>query len=256
MQHCRVVLPGDSSPLIYSLRLESTPLSKLASIITLAVSAALLAGCANTSDEPDAQPAANSESASPSAIPTAEETSTPTPDPSEEPSEEPTPEPIVETPEQPIPDPEPLPTGPNDPFVPPPHGEPNPLIPVTPGVPGVPHSDPAYFDWVKVTPVPVSGAEAAPTATIQQGQTLAVIGEGYVPGQHVYVMLGWPNTDTNYILEPATAVADQNGYFIYQVVIGTNVPPRNYVVVLSPRNVESDVRETSRRYHNLVITAG
>ena len=171
-------------------------------------------------------------------------------EPSSEPSPEPV-EPIVETPSEPAPELEPLPAGPNDPFVPPPHGEPNPLAPQGPGTP---HVNPDYFDWVKVTPVQGDLA-SAPTATVQQGQTLAVIGDGYAPGQRVYVMLGWPQSDYNYILEPATAVADQNGYFIYPVAIGSNVPPRDYVVMTVPLDVDAEVRETLKRYHNVIITA-
>ncbi|GAB3555005.1 hypothetical protein GCM10027404_30560 [Arthrobacter tumbae] len=244
-------------------------MSKLPSIITLAVAAALLAGCSTTAEEPDARPAATSESASPSTSPTEEETETPpaeetaseepvepSPEPTPEPSpEEPPAEPVVEVPEETAPNLEPLPTGPNDPFVPPPHGEPNPMTPPIVIADGTtPHVDPAYFDWVKVTPVP-GGAATAPTATIQQGQTLAVIGDGYAPGQRIYVGLGWPNTDSNYIVEPATAVADQNGYFIYPVLIGTNVPPRDYVVMTVPLDVGFEAREAGKRYHNLIITA-
>lgn len=251
-------LPGDSPPSIYPLLHESTPLSKLSSIVSLAVAAALLAGCSTATEEPDVRSAAT-ESASPSATPTEEETVTPEPaeSPSEEPvepSSEPSPEPvepIVETPSEPAPELEPLPAGPNDPFVPPPHGEPNPLAPQGPGTP---HVNPDYFDWVKVTPVQGDLA-SAPTATVQQGQTLAVIGDGYAPGQRVYVMLGWPQSDYNYILEPATAVADQNGYFIYPVAIGSNVPPRDYVVMTVPLDVDAEVRETLKRYHNVIITA-
>jgi hypothetical protein len=234
-------------------------LSKLPSIITLTVIAGLLTGCSGAS-ELDAQSAAT-ETSSPSASPTAEETPEPeetqpeeTAEPTPEASPEPSAEPAQEPSEEPAPTPEPLPAGPNDPFVPPPHGEPNPLAPVTPGIPGVPHVDPDYFDWVKVTPVQ-GDVQTAPTATVQQGQTLAVIGEGYAPGQRVYVMLGWPHTDYNYILEPATAVADQNGYFIYPVVIGANVPPRDYVVMTAPQDVDAEVRETLKRFHNVIITA-
>ncbi len=236
-------------------------MSKLTSIIIFAAAAALLAGCTNASDEPAARPAATSESASPSATPTEEESATPepeetTPEEPAEPSLEPTPEPApaapadpaVEAPEEPAPNLEPLPVGPNDPFVPPPHGEPNPLEP------GTPHVDSGYFDWVKVSPVQRNSTVAAPTATVQQGQTLAVIGEGYAPGQRVYVMLAWPHTDTNYIPEPATAVADQNGYFIYPVTIGTNVPPRDYGVMTMPLDVDAPVRETLKRFHNVIIT--
>ncbi|WP_090585707.1 hypothetical protein [Arthrobacter subterraneus] len=241
-------------------------MSKLPSIITLATIAALLAGCSNAASEPSAESAspsaAESESATPSAEPTAEataeETSPAEPEESAEPSAEPSPEPAsepaAEAPAEPAPTLEPLPAGPNDPFVPPPHGEPNPLAPVTPGIPGVPHSSREYFDWVKVTPVQ-GDVETAPTATIRQGETLAVMGDGYAPGQSVYVMLGWPYTDYNYIEEPATAVADQNGYFIYPIVIGTNVPPRDYVVMTKPRGADGRFDESQKRYHNLIITA-
>lgn len=260
MQHCRV-LAGRFSARFHPLPHESTPLSKLPSIVTLAVIAGLLAGCSNAANEPAAESAsasaATSEPASPSAEPTAEDTSSAEPEESAEPTVEPSPEPAsepaVEAPSGPAPTLEPLPAGPNDPFVPPPHGEPNPLAPVTPGVPGVPHSSKEYFEWVKVTPVQ-GEVETAPTATIRQGETLAVMGDGYAPGQRVYVMLGWPNTDYNYIVEPATAVADQNGYFIYPVAIGTNVPPRDYVVMTVPLDVDADTRETLKRYHNLIIT--
>lgn len=260
MQHCRV-LAGRFSARFHPLPHESTPLSKLPSIVTLAVIAGLLAGCSNAANEPAAESAsasaATSEPASPSAEPTAEDTSSAEPEESAEPTVEPSPEPAsepaVEAPAGPAPTLEPLPAGPNDPFVPPPHGEPNPLAPVTPGIPGVPHSSKEYFEWVKVTPVQ-GEVETAPTATIRQGETLAVMGDGYAPGQRVYVMLGWPNTDYNYIVEPATAVADQNGYFIYPVAIGTNVPPRDYVVMTVPLDVDADTRETLKRYHNLIIT--
>lgn len=263
MQHCRV-LAGRFSARFHPLPHESTPLSKLPSIVTLAVIAGLLAGCSNAANEPAAESASASaaasepasESASPSAEPTAEDTSSAEPEsaePTVEPSPEPASEPAVEAPAGPAPTLEPLPAGPNDPFVPPPHGEPNPLAPVTPGIPGVPHSSKEYFEWVKVTPVQ-GEVETAPTATIRQGETLAVMGDGYAPGQRVYVMLGWPNTDYNYIVEPATAVADQNGYFIYPVAIGTNVPPRDYVVMTVPLDVDADTRETLKRYHNLIIT--
>lgn len=260
MQHCRV-LAGRFSARFHPLPHESTPLSKLPSIVTLAVIAGLLAGCSNAANEPAAESAsasaATSEPASPSAEPTAEDTSSAEPEESAEPTVEPSPEPAsepaVEAPSGPAPTLEPLPAGPNDPFVPPPHGEPNPLAPVTPGIPGVPHSSKEYFEWVKVTPVQ-GEVETAPTATIRQGETLAVMGDGYAPGQRVYVMLGWPNTDYNYIVEPATAVADQNGYFIYPVAIGTNVPPRDYVVMTVPLDVDADTRETLKRYHNLIIT--
>lgn len=260
MQHCRV-LAGRFSVRFHPLPHESTPLSKLPSIVTLAVIAGLLAGCSNAANEPAAESAsasaATSEPASPSAEPTAEDTSSAEPEESAEPTVEPSPEPAsepaVEAPAGPAPTLEPLPAGPNDPFVPPPHGEPNPLAPVTPGIPGVPHSSKEYFEWVKVTPVQ-GEVETAPTATIRQGETLAVMGDGYAPGQRVYVMLGWPNTDYNYIVEPATAVADQNGYFIYPVAIGTNVPPRDYVVMTVPLDVDADTRETLKRYHNLIIT--
>lgn len=259
MQHCRG--SARRSLATNSLLHESTPLSKLPSIITLALATVLLAGC-SLAEEPEAGPAPASETSAPSAEASVEEA---TPEAQEsasdeavEASPEPSPEPTVEpTPaatEEPAPDLEPLPTGPNDPFVPPPHGEPNPMAPVTPGVPGVPHVNPDYFDWVKVAPV-LGSAETAPTESVQQGRTLAVIGEGYAPGQRVHVMLGWPNTDYNYILEPATAVADQNGYFIYPVNIGSNVPPRDYVVMTVPLDVDADARETLKRYYNIVVTA-
>jgi hypothetical protein len=239
-------------------------LSKLPSIVTLAVIAALISGCSNAANEPAAESsspsAAASEPASPSALPsaepTAEETSAAEPEsaePTVEPSPVPASEPAVEAPAEPAPTLEPLPAGPNDPFVPPPHGEPNPLAPVTPGIPGVPHSSKEYFEWVKVTPVQ-GEVEAAPTATIRQGETLAVMGGGYAPGQSVRVMLGWPYTDYNYIVEPATAVADQNGYFIYPVAIGTNVPPRDYVVMTVPQSADGRFIESQKRYHNLIIT--
>lgn len=118
----------------------------------------------------------------------------------------------------------------------------------------MPHVNPDYFDWVKVTPAP-GDPSAGPTATVQQGQTLAVVGDGYAPGQRVYVMLAWPHTDTNYIVEPSTAVADQNGYFIYPIHIGTNVPPRDYGVMTVPLDANGRFIEELKRFHNVIISA-
>jgi hypothetical protein len=239
-------------------------LSKLPPAITLAVIATLLAGCTSTpADEPETRAtssSAASKSASPSAEPTVEETEEAEPEetvepavePSTEPAPEPPAEPVVEASEEPAPNLEPLPAGPNDPFVPPPHGEPNPLAPVTPGIPGVPHSDPAYFQNVTVEPQHPSTQR--PTTIVQQGATLTVIGSGYSAGQEIYVMLGWPNTDYNYILQPLVR-ADHNGAFSFPISIGTNVPRGDYVVVTTPTDAEPERREMLKRYANVLITA-
>lgn len=172
--------------------------------------------------------------------------------PSETPSEEAperSPEPTTE-PEQPeehVPTIDPLPAGPNDPFVPPPHGEPNPLTPATP------HVDLDYFQKVTVEPVsPEHPAYGQHTAVVQQGATLTVLGSGYAAGQEIHVVLGWPNSDYNYITQP-TGFADQNGAFSFPIVIGTNVPPRDYVVMTVPLVADPDVRETLKRYTNVTI---
>ena len=69
-------------------------------------------------------------------------------------------------------------------------------------------------------------------------------------------MLGRSNTDYNYIVQPSTAVADQNGYDIYPIHIGTNVPPRDYVVMTVPLDADGRSIEELKRYHNVTITAG
>ncbi len=228
---------------------------KLTPIVIFTAAAILLAGCDATAQN-DGQA-----KSSPSA--TAEETPSPeaseTPESTEEPTPEATSEP-TEVSEEPVPTIEPLPAGPNDPFVPPPHGEPNPMLPPpgqTPPVtvgPHVPHSDPAYFLNQTIAPVSISSTEV-PNLVMPLGGTLTVVGSDYAPGERVYVMLGWPNTDYNYIQEPAIAVADKDGYISFPISISTAMPARDYVVVTTSLDADVTVREASKRLYNATFTA-
>lgn len=209
MQHLRGSLPGDSPPSIYPLLHESTPLSKLPSIVSLAVAAVLLAGCSTATEEPDVRSAAT-ESASSSATPTEEETATPEPEdtqseepaePSPQPSPEPSAEPIVETPVEPAPDLEPLPAGPNDPFVPPPHGEPNPMTgnPYPDVPPGSPHQGDPNDEDARSVAHPQPGYPG-PGIVVTRG-VLRIGGSGYAPGEEIHILFAEPNTDYN-LLSP------------------------------------------------------
>lgn len=165
---------------------------------------------------------------------------------------DPTAEAPPESPETPAPTLEPLPAGANDPFVPPPHGEPNPLAPVIPEVPVVQPSQPSHFEDVTVEPV--SPGTSAPTSIVQQHATLVVVGSGYAPGQEIYVMLGWPNTDYNYVTQP-TAFTGPDGSFTFPINIGTDVPPRDYVVMTVPMVSDPEAREALKRYSEVTVTS-
>jgi hypothetical protein len=180
-------------------------LSKLPSIVTLSVIAAILAGCSGAANEPAAQPAAT-ETASPSARPTAEETTQPEeaqPEETVEPSPEPSAVPVVEEPEEPAPDLEPLPAVPNDPFVPPPHGEPNPM----PGNPypdvpqGSPHQGDPDDEGARSVAYPQPGSPG-PHIVVTRG-VLRIGGSGYAPGEEIHILFAEPNTDHN-LLSPGT----------------------------------------------------
>lgn len=172
------------------------------------------------------------------------------------PSQEWVPDPTDEappgSPETPAPTLEPLPAGVNDPFVPPPHGEPNPLAPVIPEVSDVSPSQPSHFESVTVEPV--SPGTSAPAATVQQHATLVVVGSGYAPGQEIYVMLGWPNTDYNYVSQP-TVFAGPDGSFTFPITIGSDVPPRDYVVMTVPMVSDPEAREALKRYIDVTVTS-
>jgi outer membrane biosynthesis protein TonB len=250
---------GDSPPTspIHHLH-ESTPLSKLTSVFTLALAATLLAGCGAASDEPDTRPA-SSESATPSASPTAEETPEPietpseeAPEPRPEPTEEPAPAP--EQPEEPLPTIDPLPAGPNDPFVPPPHGEPNPTMPPIVIADGTtPHSDPNYFKFVgPIYPQPAGIATGS--QIVSQGATLTIAGSGYAPGAVIHVLLAEPQTDYNYLTQ-TTVTAGPDGSYTFPISIGSTMPLGYFAIMTwTPGQADS---EATKRFHNLhIIGAG
>lgn len=241
------------SPRSHSPFSRKNAMPKLTPIVIFTAAAIMLAGCDAT-----AQNDGQAES-SPSA--TAEETPSPeaseTPEPTEEPTPEATSEP-TEVPEEPVPTIEPLPAGPNDPFVPPPHGEPNPMLPPnqTPVVADDtrPHSDPAYFLNQTIAPVSISSTEV-PNLVMPLGGTLTVVGSDYAPGERIYVLLAWPQTGTNYIHEPAIAVADKDGHISFPISISTAIPARDYVVMTMSLDADMTVREAGKRFHNVTFTA-
>ncbi|WP_323959365.1 hypothetical protein GC088_12635 [Arthrobacter sp. JZ12] len=240
-------------------------MSKLTSVTSLALAVALLAGCGSAPAEEPNTRAASSESASPSTTPSpepTEKTNTPEPESAPEPAPEPTPEQepteTAETPEEPVPTIEPLPVGPHDPFVPPPHGEPNPELPPvnqTPPQtvgPNLPHSDPAYFLNQTIEPLPNS--VPTPSLSMQRGGTLTVVGGEYEPAEQVYVMLGKPQTDYNYIQGSPIAVADQNGLISFPISVSTELPVGDYVVMIVPVNTHETVEDANKKWYNITLT--
>lgn len=237
------------------------PLSKLPSIVTLTAIAALLAGC-SAADEPNARPAeAESASQSPAPSPSVEPSETPSPaetasegpvEPSPKPSSAPPAEPVVEAPEEPAPNLEPLPAGPDDPFVPPPHGEPNPTTPpIVVADDTTPHSDPAYFENVgPIYPQPDGIATGA--QIVSQGATLTIAGTGYAPGAEIHVLLAKPQSGYNYLTDNVV-YAGPDGSYSFPITIGVTMPVDYYAIMTwTPKQAD---REASKRFHNLHITS-
>lgn len=241
-------------------------MSKLPSVITLALIATLLAGCTSTpAEEPDAR-AASSASASPSAAPADEETETPAPEettppapvaPSPEPSPEPPLEPVVVAPEEPVTYVEPSPELPAaEPFVPPPHGEPDPTAPVVADG-TTPHSDPAYFE--NVGPIyPQPAGTATGTQIVSQGATLTIAGAGYAPGEEIWVLLAKPQSGDNYLRTGNVVHAGPDGSYSLPISIGATMPVGDYgVMTWTPAQADSEAAraasEASKRYHDIMI---
>lgn len=249
MQHCRVFagrFPATFGPPL----LESTPLSKLSSVLALAVATTLLVGCSNTSvDEPAARTATPSETPSPSATPTQEKTETEGPEETVEPSAEPSAKPTTEAP---VPTIEPLPAGPNDPFVPPPHGEPAPGPFVPP-----PHGEPNPFagDQMNntVTPGPVWGSVEI---VAQAGTAFTVTGSGYQPGQRIVVFFGPSQSDYSLIGEQS-AYADASGNYSFPITLSPDITPGTYgVMTATPDGLSSGPEiDATRRWATIEVVA-
>lgn len=218
------------------------------------MSSLLLAGCVGAPPEENAESTtAASEPASPSPSPTPEETTpeetaTKEPEETEEPVE--TPEPSVEPTETPAPTLEPLPAGPDDPFVPPPHGEPapGPFVPPPHGEPnpGAPSSN-------VVTPSPEWGAVGI---TVRAGTSFTITGGGYQPGQRIQVFFGPANTDYS-IIGDQSAYASLSGDYSLTITLSPGIAPGSYgVMTATPDGLATGPEiDATRRWASVEVVA-
>lgn len=255
-------------PLIQPLD-ESSPVPKLSSVLVLAVTAVILSAC--TAADPDgSRPATDSESVSPPASETAgEPTPVPTRTASQEgPSTTPDPDPTGssadrEQPEEVSPTVDPLPAEPNDPFVPPPHGEPNPMAgnhyPNVP--PESPHQGSPTDDAARSVAHPQPGYPG-PSIVIAS-PVLRIGGHGYAPGEEIQILFAKPSTDYN-LLSPNTgwpqapviAHAGPDGSYTFDIHISEELEPGQYGVMtwVPERNQDSPgAGEDSKRFLDVLL---
>jgi hypothetical protein len=232
-------------------------LPKLPSVLAFAaVSSMLLVGCTTTPAGEPADPTTTAaESASPSATATPKETEM------AEPEESVTPEP---TPETPAPTSEPAPAASDEPFVPPPHGEPAPVDPFVPpphgepapGTPFVPppHGEPNPFAGLNpVIPDPVAGTVQI---VAQAGTSFTVMGSGYQPGQRIVVFFGPSNTDFS-IIGDQSAYADASGNYSFPITLSPAIAPGSYgVMTATPDGLSSGPEiDATRRWATVEVVA-
>ncbi len=237
-------------------------MSKLPGILAFTLTTSLLlAGCSlGSPDEPAADTATPSDSPSPSEAPTQEATETDeaeATEPSTQPSAVPTAEPTTAAP---VPTDEPS-TDPEDPFVPPPHGEPNPLEPA-PGDPFVPppHGEPNPFPNSPQQGPGTGGGSVAhpqpgwpgPAINIVPG-TLTISGSGYAPGERIEVILGAPHTDQQ-LLDQSTVYAGPDGSYTFDIYIGPELAGAEYGLMTVAPDRGQWAAEQSKRFLSLRVS--
>ncbi|WP_299167728.1 hypothetical protein [uncultured Arthrobacter sp.] len=234
-------------------------MSKLPSVLALAVATTLLVGCSGGSvDEPAAQTPTASETPAPSETPEEtetlepEETAEATPEPSPEPSDEAT----TEAPEPPAPTLEPLPTESGDPFVPPPHGEPNtggPFVPPPHGEPnpypnvppGSPHHGTPGPNGENGTVAYPQAGYPGPAIGIPSG-TLTIGGTGYAPGERIEVVFGAPQSDQQ-LLDQSTVYAGPDGSYTFNIQISPALAGDEYgLMTWAPERGQQAAEESKR----------
>lgn len=230
---------------------------KLPSVLALTVTTSLLlVGCSfGSPDEPAAETPTASDSPSPSETPTEEETDVAeeTAEPTTEPSAVPTAEPTTAAP---VPSEEPS-TEPEDPFVPPPHGEPNPGAPGGPFVPP-PHGEPNPYAG---TPHQGSGGSVAhpqagwpgPSLGIAPG-TFTIGGSGYTPGERIEVVLGAPHTDQQ-LLTQSTVYAGPDGSFTFDIQISPELAGAEYGLMTWAPERGQQAAEDSKRFLSVYVAS-
>lgn len=247
------------------LRSESTPLSKLPSVLALAVATTLLVGCSGGSvDEPAAQTPTASETPAQSETPEEtepaepEETVETTPEQSPEPSDQAT----TEAPESPAPTLEPLPTESGDPFVPPPHGEPNPGGPFVPPPHGEPNPGGPFVPPPHGEPNPYPNGENGSVAYPQAGYpgpaigipsgTLTIGGTGYTPGERIEVVFGAPQSDQQ-LLDQSTVYAGPDGSYTFNIQISPALAGAEYGLMTWAPERGQQAAEESKRFLSVYV---
>ena len=174
------------------------------------------------------------------------------------------PEPAAEAseiPEEPVEPIEPLPAGPNDPFVPPPHGEPNPLAGNPyPDVPPGPPTGPGPVTDENISIAHPDPGYPGPFIAISPG-LLRIGGSGYAAGEMISVIFSVPHSDHNFLNygpdarpEPVVVHADHNGSYSFDIQIGPELAPGDYVVMTWAPNRGGDAAEASKRFLGVFVS--
>lgn len=157
---------------------------------------------------------------------------------------------------------EPLPVGPNDPFVPPPHGEPNPLAgnPDTEMPPGQPRTGPGLVTDENISVAHPQPGSPGPSIALQPG-LLRIGGSGYSPGELIRVLFSVPNSDDDLLNygrgaepEPVVVYADHNGSYTFDIQIASGLAPGEYVVMTWAPNRGADAAEASKRFLGVFVS--
>lgn len=203
-------------------------MAKLPAALALASVAALLAGCAASTDEPAAAPRPTASASSPSAAPQPSETASAPPAASA--SATPSATPSTES------------AAPSESAVP--------SAPVA-----TPTSAPApeATEVVAVTPNPEWGVVRA---TVAQGASFTVNGSGYEPGQEIHISLGIDRTDS-FVMDEQTAVADAAGNFGLTITIAADLLPGAYGILtyVADEGLGGPELEATKRFAGIDVVA-
>lgn len=200
-------------------------MARLPAALALASVAALLAGCAASSDEPAAAPkptASASSSSSAAPEPSAAASATPSAAPSAIPSTE----------------------------------SAAPSEPATPAAPiATPTGAPApeVTEVVAVTPNPEWGVVRA---TVAQGASFTVNGSGYEPGQEIHISLGIDRTDS-FVMDEQIALADAAGNYGVTITIAADLLPGAYGVLtyVADEGLGGPEFEATKRFAGIDVVA-